>query len=54
MSAVTAFILSLLAAVAGWFLSMVMHTWDIMTTLTIIVMGTCIIYTINHKRSDSQ
>ncbi len=47
MRASTSVILCLLAAVCGYFLGMFAYTWEVMTSLTVIAMGGCIIHTIN-------
>lgn len=53
MKASTAMILSLLAAVFGYFLSILLHSFEVMTSLTVIVMGGCIIYSIQQKPSQT-
>lgn len=47
MRACSAVVITLLAAVLGYILSIYAATWAVLVAITIIVMGGCIIYTIN-------
>ena len=49
MSASLSIFLAIVAVIAGYFPSVVLHTWKVMVALAIIVMGACIIYTINNN-----